>query len=47
MHTLHYYFKPVAGVVVKWEDKQLLNTNKPLSSVIFAEACLPTMLTLL
>ena len=38
MHTLHCYFKPKAGVVVKWQDKILSDPNGPLSSIIPAEA---------
>ena len=38
MHTLHCYFKPTAGVVVKWQDKRLSDPNGPLSSIITAEA---------
>ena len=38
MHTLHCYFKPTAGVVVKRQDKRLPDPNRPLSSIISAEA---------
>ena len=37
MHTLHCYFKSGAGVL-KQQDKQLLDPNRPLSSIIPAEA---------
>ena len=38
MHTLNCYFKPIAGVVVKRQDKRLPNPNGPLLSIIPAEA---------
>ena len=38
MHTLHCYFKPTAGVVIKRQDKRLSDPNGPLLSIIPAEA---------
>ena len=38
MHTLHCYFKPTAGVVIKRQDRRLPDPNGPLSSIIPAEA---------
>ena len=38
MNSLYCYFKPIAGVVVKRQDKQLPDPNGPLSAVVPPEA---------